>query len=81
MQHSLGLNADLKSDMFMFKINIKEKPFTRCGVLSVVNSMYDTLGFVASVTIQGKHSLSVLRVLTQETGDWDSPLPKEMEEQ
>lgn len=77
MQRSLGLNWDLMSDTFTFKISDEEKPFTRRGILSTVNSIYDPLGFVAPVTIQGK---AILRELTQDNGDWDSPLPQEMEE-
>lgn len=77
MQRSLGLNWDLMSDAFTFKISDEEKPFTRRGVLSTVNSIYDPLGFVAPVTIQGK---AILRELTQNSGDWDSPLPQQMEE-
>lgn len=77
VQRSLGLNWDLMSDTFTFKISDDEKPFTRQGILSTVNSIYDPLGFVAPVTIQGK---AILRELTQDNGDWDSPLPQEMEE-
>lgn len=77
MQCSLGLNWDLKSDTFTFKVSTEEKPFTRRGVLSMVNSIYDPLGFIAPVTIEGK---SILRELTLENGDWDSPLPQEMAE-
>ncbi|XP_027897195.1 uncharacterized protein LOC114159423 [Xiphophorus couchianus] len=77
-QRSLGLNWNLESDAFVFKIDQVEKPFTRRGVLSVVNSVYDPLGFVAPVTIQGKY---ILRELTQQRVDWDSRLPDMMEEQ
>lgn len=77
MQRSLGLNWDLMSDTFTFKLGDEEKPFTRRGVLSTVNSIYDPLGFIVPVTIQGK---AILRELTQDHGDWDSPLPQEMEE-
>ncbi|MGH0125412.1 UNVERIFIED_CONTAM: hypothetical protein FKN15_068962 [Acipenser sinensis] len=77
MQRSLGLNWDLKTDTFTFRVSDDEKPFTRRGVLSTVNSLYDPLGFVAPVTIQGK---ALLRELTLETSDWDSPLPQEKEE-
>ena len=75
VQRSLGLGWDLETDSFVFKVDIKEKPFTCRGVLSVVNGVYDPLGCVAPVTIQGKH---ILRELTQEKGDWDSLLPEEM---
>ncbi|XP_032401557.1 uncharacterized protein LOC116707960 [Xiphophorus hellerii] len=77
-QRRLGLNWNLESDAFVFKIDQVEKPFTRRGVLSVVNSVYDPLGFVAPVTIQGKY---ILRELTQQRVDWDSRLPDMMEEQ
>ncbi|XP_014829410.1 PREDICTED: uncharacterized protein LOC106907997 [Poecilia mexicana] len=62
-QRSLGLNWNLESDAFVFKIDQEEKPFTRRGVLSVVNSVYDPLGFMAPVTIHGKY---ILRELTQQ---------------
>lgn len=78
VQRSLGLKWDVKADRIQFKVDIEEKPFTRRGVLSVVNGVYDPLGFIAPVTIQGKH---ILRELTQEKGDWDSPLPEEMLDQ
>lgn len=53
------------------------KPYTRRGVLSTINSLYDPLGFVAPVTIQGK---AILRELTMENGDWDAPLPPAKED-
>ncbi|XP_041432389.1 uncharacterized protein LOC121398035 [Xenopus laevis] len=74
MQRSLGLLWDLKADTFTFQINKEEKPFTRRGVLSTINSLYDPLGFVTPVTIQGK---IMLRDLTTEMSDWDDPLPTE----
>lgn len=77
MQRSLGLNWDLMSDTFTFKIGDRERPFTRRGVLSTVNSVYDPLGFIAPVTVQGK---AILRELTQDHNDWDVSLPQEMEE-
>ncbi|XP_068120871.1 uncharacterized protein [Hyperolius riggenbachi] len=72
VQRSLGLLWDLKSDTFTFQVSKEEKPFTRRGVLSAINSLYDPLGFAAPVTIQGK---ALLRDLTRETTDWDVPLP------
>nr|XP_054593164.1 uncharacterized protein LOC129160055 [Nothobranchius furzeri] len=77
LQRSLGLNWDLQADCFVFNVSDNVKPYTRRGVLSTVNSLYDPLGFVAPVTIQGK---AILRELTTEKGDWDSPLPKDMEQ-
>ncbi|PWA30643.1 hypothetical protein CCH79_00009291 [Gambusia affinis] len=52
------------------------KPFTRRGILSVVNSLYDPFGFAAPVTIQGK---ALYRKLTVGQQDWDEPLPADRE--
>ena len=74
-QRSLGLIWNLQDDSFGYKINLEEKPYTRRGVLSCVNSLYDPLGFIAPHTIQGK---LLLREMTQTPClDWDSPLPEE----
>ncbi|KAJ8364608.1 hypothetical protein SKAU_G00134390 [Synaphobranchus kaupii] len=72
LQRSLGICWNLVSDTFTFRVQDDDKPFTRRGVLSVVNSLFDPLGFVAPVTIQGK---SLLRQLASQVGEWDSPLP------
>ncbi|XP_014673822.1 PREDICTED: uncharacterized protein LOC106814066 [Priapulus caudatus] len=72
LQRSLGLVWDLETDSFTFRVSEEEKPYTRRGVLSTVNSLYDPLGFVAPVVIQGK---LLLRALCAETQDWDDPLP------
>lgn len=74
LQRSLGLSWDLKSDTFTFQVSSEEKPYTRRGVLSVVNSIFDPIGFVAPVTIQGK---LFLRSLMSSTINWDEPLPDE----
>ncbi len=77
IQCSLELNWDLHTDCFLFSVCDEVKPYTRRGVSSTLNSLYDPLGFVAPVTIQGK---GILREPTSVNGDWDAPLPKEMEE-
>ena len=79
MQRSLGVYWDLKSDSFTFQVALEEKPFTRRGVLSVTNSLYDPLGLAAPVIIKGKQ---LLRSLTTELSAsqpnaWDLPLPAE----
>lgn len=41
----------LNYDMFVFKISIAEKPYT--GLLSIINSILDPIGFISLVTISG----------------------------
>ena len=71
-QLSLGLQWHLELDSFVFRVTLDDKAFTRRGVLSVINSIYDPLGLIAPIVISGK---LILKDLMQETGDWDKPLP------
>ncbi|XP_052694839.1 uncharacterized protein LOC128173163 [Crassostrea angulata] len=72
VQRSLGMRWNLSSDMFEFRISTDDKPTTRRGVLSTVNSLFDPLGFLSPVIISGK---LILRDVVTCTSDWDEPLP------
>ncbi|XP_060907695.1 uncharacterized protein LOC132984770 [Labrus mixtus] len=72
VQRSLGLCWNIDSDTFTFKVSFSDKPFTRRGVLSTVNSLFDPLGLVVPVTIRGR---ALLRELSTEVHDWDTELP------
>lgn len=77
VQRSLGLCWNLQTDSFTYLVSNETKPFTRRGVLSTVNSLYDPLGFAAPIVMQGK---ALLRELSSEERDWDAPLPPGKEE-
>ena len=74
-QRSLGLLWDLGSDTFKFSISNETKSATRRGILSVVNSLYDPMGFISPITVQGK---IILRKIVSSTFDWDDPLPEHL---
>ena len=65
----------MQADEFKFEISPEIKPSTRRGVLSTVNILYDPLGFIAPVTIQGKLNL---RKVISFTTDWDESLPNHL---
>jgi hypothetical protein len=75
-QRSLGVCWNLHSDEFTFRVTIEDKPFTRRGVLSSINSLFDPLGLTAPVTIAEK---SLLREAMTGNRDWDAPLPSDYE--
>ena len=50
------------------------QPFTRRGILSTVNGIFDPIGFMAPVVIQGK---LLLGELIHGTINWDAPLPEQ----
>ncbi|KAI4824169.1 hypothetical protein KUCAC02_012705 [Chaenocephalus aceratus] len=68
MLRSLGISWDVTTDEFTFQVSMAEKPYTRRGVLSTINSLYDPLGFAAPVSIKGR---ALLRELTTEACEWD----------
>ena len=82
-QRSLGIFWDLETDTFTYKVSIPDKPLTRRGVLSVVNSVYDPLGLAAPVLLHGRLFLQQLvsmgkkKTATAPMG-WDDPLPEEL---
>lgn len=78
LQRSLGLNWHLETDNFSFLVSREEKPFTRRGILSTVNSIFDPVRFVAPITFQGK---ALVRELCTEHCEWDAPLPADKKTQ
>ena len=84
-QRSLGVCWDLEDDSFTFKVTIPEKPFTRRGVLSVINSIYDPMGLAVPVTLKGKLLLQSLVIMGKERNGeslgWDDPLPDDLARQ
>nr|XP_022300887.1 uncharacterized protein LOC111109091 [Crassostrea virginica] len=68
---SLGLSWDLSSDVFIFNINLPEKPDTRRGYLSMLHSVFDPMGFAAPLLVQGK---ILLRDITLSGTEWDAVL-------
>lgn len=71
----LGIQWSTKNDAFSFNINLKEQPSTRRGILSVIASLYDPVGFVAPFILQGK---GILQELCRRGIGWDDNLSDEL---
>lgn len=54
IERALGLNWDVQSDTLQFRVKVKEKPPTRRGILSLVSSVYDPLGFAGPFLLPAK---------------------------
>ena len=78
-QRSLGVYWNLEKDCFTFQVSPPNKPFTRRGVLSIVNSVYDPLGLAVPVLLEGRLLLQCLVAMGKKTNNrplgWDDPLP------
>ncbi|XP_076848178.1 uncharacterized protein LOC143493558 [Brachyhypopomus gauderio] len=70
-ERALGVQWCTESDTFRFKVNVPERPTTRRGILSIVNSVYDPQGLVAPCILPAK---LILRELCQEKLSWDEEI-------
>jgi hypothetical protein len=74
MERALGTQWDVESDAFTFSTVLKPQPTTRRGILSVVSSVYDPLGFLAPVVLSAKQ---ILQELCKAKLGWDDKIPQE----
>lgn len=76
-QSALGMKWDIEDDKFVWEVSDKlmsaspKKPVTRRGIVSVVYSLFDPLGFIAPYIMKAK---LLLQMLTRKMIGWDEPL-------
>ena len=75
IERALGVLWCIESDTFMFRINVKDKPVTRRGILSTVCSIYDPLGFLSPFILPAK---CLMQQLSREKLAWDEPIPEKL---
>lgn len=63
----------MKNDLFQISIILKDHPCTRRGILSIVSSIYDPLGFVTPMLMEG---IKILQEPCREKADLDDPVPE-----
>lgn len=69
LQTALGVTWNIKNDALGYSVNISNKPITRRGILSTVNSVFDPLGFLSPFILPAKLILQELSALKL---DWDA---------
>ncbi|KAK3748954.1 hypothetical protein QZH41_006840 [Actinostola sp. cb2023] len=72
IERALGVQWCVESDTLQFRIVLKDRPFTRRGILATVSSVFDPLGLVAPVILLGKR---ILQSLCHDGVDWDERIP------
>ncbi|KAI3356203.1 hypothetical protein L3Q82_017185 [Scortum barcoo] len=68
IERALDVQWCTEDDTFAYSIKLQDNPMTRRGILSVVNSIYDPLGFLVPVIFPAK---LLLRNLCKEKRRWD----------
>ncbi|KAJ8364798.1 hypothetical protein SKAU_G00136290 [Synaphobranchus kaupii] len=72
VERALGMRWDIQSDAFFFMITPNQQADSRRSILSVLNSVYDPLGFLAPVMLTGK---GILQELCKLHCGWDEEVP------
>ena len=60
-ERALGVLWDRETDKFGLKVNLKHKSWTRRGLLSLICSVYNPLGFATPFLLQRKLLIQQLR--------------------
>ena len=70
----LGLLWNCSDDNFQFSLQLKKKLLTIRGILSVLRSIFDLLGFLSPITLSAK---LLLQDLCRRKLGWDDLVPEE----
>ncbi|XP_003724582.2 uncharacterized protein LOC100890015 [Strongylocentrotus purpuratus] len=71
-ERALGILWNAETDSFGYSIKIKDRPPTKRGMLSIISSVYDPLGFVSPVILTAKQ---LLQDLCRLKIGWDDEIP------
>ncbi|XP_068758156.1 uncharacterized protein [Montipora capricornis] len=78
MVRALGVQWCVESDHLQFRVEFKDRPLTRRGILASVSSIYDPLGLVAPFLLTGKR---IVQELCKGKTEWDEPVPDTIQSQ
>ena len=74
-ERALGMLWSVDDDSFRFRFVDRQRPVTRRGILSTVSGLFDPLGIVSPVTLQGR--VLVQKLCSMSCG-WDDVIPEEL---
>ncbi|XP_068738205.1 uncharacterized protein, partial [Montipora capricornis] len=72
-ERALGVQWNVQKDTFSYKIAGKDRPITRRGILSIICSVYDPLGFVSPCILPAK---AIQQSLCLKGLGWDDQIPE-----
>ncbi|XP_077968072.1 uncharacterized protein LOC120334576 [Styela clava] len=67
----LGIKWNIQEDCFGFDVNVKSKPATKRGILSVLSSIFDPMGIVAPVILKAR---ILMQQLCRNNYEWDDEI-------
>ena len=74
IEHALGIRWSVEDDTLGFEMRSLVRPKTKCGILSTVCSLFDSLSFAAPVALSAR---CLVQDLWKANIGWDEPLSEE----
>ena len=71
-ERALGVFWNVDQDAFTYRTQGMEKPLTKRGLLSMLSSVYDPLGFASPFILKARQ---IVQDLCRLKLDWDAPVP------
>ena len=78
IERALGIQWDVKSDVFTFQVALKDKPLTKRGVLSTTAALYDPMGMVSPFVFVAKR---IIQECWRRKLDWDEPITDDLKKE
>ena len=76
-EKALGIHWNIEKDKLGFDVNVKDKPQTKCGMLSMVSSIYDPLGLVSPFVLEGRQ---IIQMFCLNQLAWDDPVDEDIQQ-
>ena len=74
-ERALGIQWNISKDYFSFNIRFNRRKLTKKVILSIISSIYDSLGFTSSFVLEGKQLLQHQR---NQNVQWDETVDEVM---
>ena len=83
IQRTLGVSWDTQEDVFVMRVCVPHRLFTKRGIVSVINTIYDPWGLASPAVLEGKLLQRKIIPPKKEGSplknyDWDDILPNEL---
>ena len=76
-EKALGIHWNIEKGKLSFDVNFKDKPYTKCGMISMASSIYYPLALVFLFVLEGRQIIQML-FLSQLA--WDDPVDEDIQE-
>ncbi|XP_064647116.1 uncharacterized protein LOC135499969 [Lineus longissimus] len=74
VNRTLGMEWEVRRDVFKFSVTLAEKPATKRGVLSTLSSLFDPMGLICPAVLKAKN---IMQNLWRLQIGWDEDIPPE----